>query len=335
VQEQPDRPGKPGRPEIGLSITADRYAVIAVCAVGRSLVGALVNLAEKSIYQASIHLPANSDRNSISCAIKKLISDLQAHAPVNAEILGAAFSLVGTINSVAKKWVSSARWPGVRNFDFGLLEKELGLPFIVSRSLDTELAYTLANSEELRAGGTILFHWGFGIGSAYAWNGHILDSSLGRFGEIGHTRLLTGSNRKCLCGARGCLETEASLWALLPALRRIVPQTPEDENEFAPFFYQSALPKTKAVGNAARVVTDGLLNLYKILYPDRILMIGPFVESKFLFNSIARDFHRGLPQYAKGRIKLVAAQGGFGGCLLGSAFPFFENRLRKDLVSKS
>ncbi len=335
VIESSSRPGTRGRPEIGLSGNANRFAVATFYVIGRSLVMALVNLAENTLFENSLNLPPRSGPSQFECAIRRLLEEAKSRLPHATELLGAAFSLVGTVDSAAKKWVCTARWPRLRNIDFKGLERDLGMTVSVRRALDTELAFLLASGPKLRTGGTVLFHWGFGIGSAYAWNGRILDSSVGRFGEIGHTRIDITSRRKCLCGGFGCLETEASLWALLPALRKENPATPQDEGKLAAFLQTNGFRAPSALERGTRYVGEGILNLYKILYPDRILAVGPFFESPSLFKSVNRCFRSGLPGYARKQVRFTPIQGGFKGCLLGSALPFFEERLRHDLIAKS
>jgi len=85
--------------------------------------------------------------------------EARSHLAEDTELLGAAFSLVGTVNSVEKNWVSTARWPRIHNVRFKVLENDLGISLSIRRALDTELAFLLASTPALRTGGTVLFHW--------------------------------------------------------------------------------------------------------------------------------------------------------------------------------
>jgi glucokinase len=48
-----------------------------------------------------------------------------------------------------------------------------------------------------------------GVGGGIVLNGRLLDGASGNAGHIGHMVVVPGG-RRCVCGARGCLEAEAS-----------------------------------------------------------------------------------------------------------------------------
>lgn len=52
-----------------------------------------------------------------------------------------------------------------------------------------------------------------GVGGALVMDGHLLDGDSGNAGHIGHLNVVP-EGRRCSCGARGCLEAEASGWAI-------------------------------------------------------------------------------------------------------------------------
>ena len=52
-----------------------------------------------------------------------------------------------------------------------------------------------------------------GVGGGIVVNGRLLDGRLGNAGHIGHV-IVVPDGRQCVCGARGCLEAEASGTAL-------------------------------------------------------------------------------------------------------------------------
>ena len=52
-----------------------------------------------------------------------------------------------------------------------------------------------------------------GVGGALVMDGHLLSGASGNAGHIGHLNVVPGG-RLCSCGARGCLEAEASGWAI-------------------------------------------------------------------------------------------------------------------------
>lgn len=67
-----------------------------------------------------------------------------------------------------------------------------------------------------RVGSLALVRVGRGIGSGYVLDGHLYRGDNAATGEIGHVRFDDG-DRPCTCGNTGCLETVASMSALLAA----------------------------------------------------------------------------------------------------------------------
>ncbi len=58
-----------------------------------------------------------------------------------------------------------------------------------------------------------------GLGAGIVMGGVLQRGSLGASGEIGHTKTAAARGMKCRCGDVGCVETVASGWALVHALR--------------------------------------------------------------------------------------------------------------------
>lgn len=52
-----------------------------------------------------------------------------------------------------------------------------------------------------------------GVGGGFVLNGHLLDGDTGNAGHVGHLNVVT-DGALCSCGAYGCLEAEASGWAI-------------------------------------------------------------------------------------------------------------------------
>lgn len=326
-------PGKQGRPEICLYPNLDRYSAIAIYVVSLKIKGALINLGEDILTEKTITLTAGADNRVLTREISSLIHHLDLKKPAGSKILGAGISLPGTVNLPTRTWISSARWPSLRNLSFETIEDKSGYKLSVHKYLDTELEFLLIKNPDYRQGGTILFHWGYGIGSAYANMGRILRSTLGRFGEIGHWKMDDPFPRKCTCGLTGCLETKAALWALLPEIRKTYPHTPEDENEFRDFFQESDLELSPLMERAIESIILALTNLYKIFFPDRILIISPFTHCKSILTRLKEGLLNNIPDFARETFSLVNLNEGFQGGIYGSTYPLFRNMLRNALIA--
>jgi transcriptional regulator of PTS gene len=326
-------PGKQGRPEISLRPNLDRYTAIAIYVVSLEIKGALINLGEDILAEKTITLTAGADNRVLTREISSLIHHLDEKKPAGSEMLGTGASLPGSVNLPTSTWISSCRWPLLRNLSFDAIEEKSGHKLSVHRFLDTELEFLLIKNPDYRQGGTILFHWGYGIGSAYANMGSVLRSTLGRFGEIGHWKVDDPFPRKCTCGLTGCLETKAALWALLPEIRKTYPDTPEDENEFRDFFHESGLEQLPLMEKAIESIIPALTNLYKIFFPDRILIISPFTSSKSILARLKEGLLNNIPNFARETVSLVNLDEGFQGEIYASTYSLFHNALRNALIA--
>ena len=157
----------------------------------------------------------------------------------------------------------------------------------------------------------------------------MLNSSIGRFGEIGHTRVSQTSAKPCQCGAKGCLESEAALWALREDLKKQAGIVFTDERELGRIFRNADILAYPVVEQALKHVSFALLNLHQIFFPDVLVCYGPFTENSEVFQRLADSIKNELPPYAKGQVEMKAVQGGFHGCIRGSVYEFFKQRFRE------
>ena len=323
--------GRLGRPHLILSARPDRYVAISVYVDSRELKGVLVTLRERVIAEEVRSMPPEAGNKEMIAAILDLLTRLQARVPGGCELAGAGLSLVGMVNSHTRTWTNAARWPRLHDLDLSALEGQVAFPLIIRRTNEAELEYFLACNPRTRSTSVLLLHWGFGIGSAVAFRGTLLTSSLGRFGEIGHTPSFLASDAPCLCGSRGCLETVAALWSLMPILKSRLGTVPEDEKELAPFLGKAGLLRVPEIRTALGAVQDALLVLSMIFYPDWIILSGPFTENPPVFRRLTEGLRRALPQYARGASSFAVIPGGMPGCRKGGANPLFRAALAKAL----
>jgi transcriptional regulator of PTS gene len=324
-----------GRPRLVLAPKPDRLQAISLYVDSRELKAVLLNMDEEPIAEESRTVPARAGNRELFSAIRELLERLPERMQRGSTLVGASLALVGTVNPRTLVWVGAARWPRLGNLDLSTLEKQVGFPVMLRRTNDAELEYQLQSASRVLGQCALLLHWGFGIGSAVSFRGETLTSSLGRFGEIGHVRLDPGNSAPCLCGSRGCLETTAALWALLPALKRRLTTLPVDEPGLAPLLADSRILDLPEIRHALVSVRDALLMLYQIFHPDTVLLSGPFTENTAIFHRIADGFRRSLPAYACGAVSVCPVPAGMPGCRRGGANPLFRQALGRILRRSS
>ncbi len=275
-----------GRPEIPLSINSDRWYAVSVFCISMNLHAVLIDSSDQHIAKTSIRVPASSDNSDIENAIVLLIKQLLTEKKYSQNLLGVSLSVPGIVNSIEKEWIFSARWPRLRNLSLNNIQDKLGMSIHIRRQLDVQLECNMIKDPEYMKGNVLLFHWGYGIGGAFASGGSIIGSSTGVFCQIGHVSVDPDSIKPCICGRLGCLEADAALWALAPEIERTHGQKLEDEVDCINFLATHSFADESYFRQALTSVVHALCRLLAILVPDTVLMYGAFLENEEIFNSL-------------------------------------------------
>lgn len=251
--------------------------------VSQSLAGALIDLKGDVILRKTRPVPGDADNAVMGEAMREVAAMLRGAMPHGMVHAGTAVSLSGLIDLQQSRWLMASRWPAMRDLDIETLLGPAAAPVRIGRNLDAELRARVAREPDRFASGTLLLHWGWGIGLAHAVDGEPLSPAGGPFGEIGHWRFSVLEGRRCGCGNTACLETGAALWSLLPVLRRTWPQLGEDEEGLADALADCDLLGVPDVEAAAVILARALANACRLLFPRRILVSGPLVANAALF----------------------------------------------------
>lgn len=272
-----------GRPAGVLIANPRAIGCSVVHIVSQSLAGALIDLKGDVILRRTIPVPRDADNAVMGEAMRNLAATLRAAMPHSMVHAGTAVSLSGLIDLRQSRWLMASRWPAMRDLDVEVLLGAAGAPVRIGRNLDNELRARVAREPDRFASGTLLLHWGWGIGLAHAVDGEPLSPAGGPFGEIGHWRFSVLEGRRCGCGNTACLETGAALWALLPRLRQLWPQLGEDEEGLADALADCDLLSVPDIEAAAVILARALANACRLLFPRRILVSGPLAANAALF----------------------------------------------------
>lgn len=272
-----------GRPAAVLIANPRRVSASVIYVSSQSLSGALVDLDGHLLDERTIPLTPEADNDRLAAAMAELAQGLLAAIPRGMSHAGTAVSLSGLIDIRERRWLMASRWPKMRRLDIAAIIEPVAGPVEICRNLDAELRARAAREPQHYAGGALLAHWGWGIGLAYAVDGQSFSPAGGSFGEIGHWRFSVLEGRRCGCGNSACLETGAALWSLLPGLRRRWPGLGEDEARLSEQLSTCDLMSLPEIDQAARVLARALANACRLLFPNRIIVSGPFVANAQLW----------------------------------------------------
>ncbi len=272
-----------GRPAGVLIANPRAIGCCVIHIVSQSLAGALIDLNGTVLHRLTRPVPRDADNAVMGEAMQALDATLRAMMPPGMAHAGTAVSLSGLIDLQQSRWLMASRWPGMRDLDIEALLGRDAAPVRICRNLDAELRARVAREPDRFAGGTLLLHWGWGIGLSHAVDGEPLSPAGGPFGEIGHWRISVLDGRRCGCGNTACLETGAALWSLLPLLRQRWPQLGEDEEGLADALAACDLLSVPEIEAAAVMLARSLANACRLLFPRRILVSGPLAANVALF----------------------------------------------------
>ncbi|NLO88983.1 MAG: ROK family protein [Clostridia bacterium] len=164
----------------------------------------------------------------------------------------------------------------------------------------------------------LLITIGTGIGSGMILDDKIYRGANGLASELGHMTLFPGG-RKCGCGKRGCLETLASVSAILRmaeenGIRLRVP----DIGEFFEQVYKGNEAAVRVLTEAMEYLSMGLANAAALIDPALILVGGGAAEYGEVFlELLRRKFIEKLP--VPRDVRIVRAQLGNKAGALGAA----------------
>jgi glucokinase len=149
--------------------------------------------------------PRGMDPQALFGVVVKLASSVVTEAGVIPVACG-----VGCGGPMDRATVSPLNIPAWRSFPLAaLLEEALGLPVAVDNDAKAlalgEWRFGAARGEAAFLAMVV----STGVGGGIVLDGRLLDGRLGNAGHIGHVNV-EPEGRVCPCGARGCLEAEAS-----------------------------------------------------------------------------------------------------------------------------
>ncbi|MFC7554766.1 ROK family protein [Pseudoroseomonas wenyumeiae] len=268
-----------GRPAATLLANPRGLGVSVLHVASRNVVGVLVDMAGRVLERHATPVAPEADNAAMAAVLVDLARRLRAAVPRGMMHAGTSVAVSGVADLRGGRWLVSSRWPRISGLDITAALEPVAPPVLVVRHLEAELRARLLADPARQPGGSLLLHWGWGIGLAYAMDGQTFNAAGGPFGEIGHWRFNALAGRRCGCGNTGCLETGAALWSLLPELRGQWPDLVEDEAGLAAQLRDRDLLALPAMAEAAELVARALANLCRLLFPQRVMVSGPLASN--------------------------------------------------------
>ncbi len=214
VETGPTAYGKVGKQPIGLAINPEGALAVG-CSIERDGADiAVVDLAGQVRQETTLSFPAESPALAALHQIASAVQNVLSQEALKDKVIGLGIGTPGPLDRASGAMVNPPHFPGWTGVAPGaILAEKLQLPVVVDND-----ATAAAVGEAWRLRGeqpTFLYcRWGVGIGGGLIRDAEVFPGLTGNVMELGHI-IVNPQGTLCHCGAMGCLEAEASWWALL------------------------------------------------------------------------------------------------------------------------
>ncbi|ABU56607.1 ROK family transcriptional regulator [Roseiflexus castenholzii] len=305
-----------GRLPILLRVAHEAHSVLALSFEDTQIVGALVDM--RGSIQRRVSLSLYGYRpEELPGYLTRLIEELRAD--VTTHILGIGLSMPGIVDPVH----------GIvrRAVNFGLvdvplrqwLQDQYRLPVYLDNAAHLAALAEYMFGDGAASGNLVVISIGVGIGAGMVLNGALFPGDGFGAGEIGHV-VVADNGIRCNCGNVGCLETVASVPAIVRAarkwfsdpssrLRALAPSAAAVDLDIVHRALEAGDPGVASVVEEAGYYLGiaiahivGLLNVERIVVTGAVAVLGlPFLEAVKV--SLAR--HALAPLAAMTKVELI------------------------------
>ena len=249
-----------GRHLIGLDLGEARFS------------GAVVNLRGEILRSVALPLEGRNGDAAVELVFQ-LVDALRADDP--SPFLGIGVGAPGVIDTSSGivRWSVHLDWADVRLGP--LLEDRYGMPVVVANDSHAAALAELTFYRRPRPNNLIVIRVGRGLGAGIILNGQLFQGDAHGAGEFGHVSV-AGAAEPCRCGRAGCLETVASMRAMVDAAGAVQPSI-IDESGLVQAFLANVSGIRRIVLGAARELGVAIGWLIGLLNVRHVLLVGPVV----------------------------------------------------------
>ena len=282
VVEAGTGPSTGGKAPILLRVPADARQLVGVDVDRDRLRGAVVNLHGEICSRASRELHGRDGEAALR-ELESLVVALTAAA--DRPLVGIGIGTPGLIDQPAGRvrWAVGLAWHDIPVGE--RLATLTGLPTMVVNDSQASAMAEWAFGHHDTSSAMVVVKVGIGIGAGIVIGGQVYAGDDSGAGEIGHTRV-TDEEFSCRCGGSGCLETVASLRAVLERAARLSGAPSQSVLAATPVTFESLLAAFRAGDElACRLVLDAAPPLGRVLAAmigtlgaRDVVLIGPMTE---------------------------------------------------------
>ena len=250
-----------GRHLIGLDLGDDQFS------------GAVVNLRGEILRSIRLPLEGRNGEAAVEVVLQ-LVDALRADD--RSPLLGIGIGAPGIIDTSTGtvRWSVNLDWAELRLGP--LLEERHRVPVVVANDSHAAALAELTFFRRPRPNNLIVIKVGRGVGAGIILNGQLFQGDGYGAGEFGHVSM-GSAGAPCRCGREGCLETIASMRALIDAAGAVEPSI-TDESGLVAAFLAGVDAIRRIVLDAARELGVAIGWLIGVLNVRHVLLVGPVAE---------------------------------------------------------
>ena len=267
-----------GRPGAGLALDPRAAAAIGIDFGFRHVRVILCDLAHRVIGTSKAELPEHHTANVGVEVAAGLVTGLVADAALApGTVVGAGIGVPGPINRPPGTVIPPRVLPGwegeaaVRAF-----AERLGVPAAIDNDANLAALGELVWGAGRSAESFLLLKLHRGVGGAVVVDGRIMRGAAGGAGEIGHVTI-DRRGAVCRCGKRGCLETYASIPAVLAALEPT--HGTISLTELADLARRDDPAVMRVLNDVGEIIGDTVAMVWRVLEPSKIILVGALVDA--------------------------------------------------------
>ena len=241
-----------GRPRVILRINPDGPLLLGLSLEAERITGVLTDLRGVPHEHYQVDFKGLPSKTAFLDAITDVIHHLKEMA--NNRLRGIGAAVFGIYSGDDFKVENAAALPALNGTELRpFFEKASDSHVTICDHLVAKMSYFSRKLPQLNSGTVMLVSAGNGIGSLMAEDGRLVFSRNNHGGELGHT-ICQPNGMPCSCGRRGCLETVASISALLRRCREKLSMPQMDFNDVCRLYHE----RDKAVCREVKTVVDFL-----------------------------------------------------------------------------
>ncbi len=319
-----------GRRAVLYRIAVERGAVIGVDVAGYQVDVAEIDLAGRILRKE--RTPLDLERKTPTLAVIESITKMAEEIGWD-EVLGVGIAVPGIVEPSTGTVLYSVPL-GWRDVALGtIVEQTFNWPVVVYNQTHAAVYGELDSAWSNDFDHILYLQVGLGIGMGVVVASQVHWGSRGNSGELGHT-VVDPEGPACECGNRGCLESLASVKALVDYAHEGGSEVSSDAAGLETLFERAAQhegPERDALRTVCRHLGIALVNAHRLFDPDIILVAGPPEDrNEVLVDFLQVEVERYTPLTPDWELPIKKVRVGQNARLIGSATGLLETVFAED-----